>query len=98
MQAFEAERDSKTVGWARFDGRTLEIDFKNYKTGLKTSTYTYDGTLLSNGQNPTAGFPYDVWNRFQAATEKARFFAYEIRPKYKGIKIWQAAKTLNPQR
>jgi KTSC domain len=91
MRQFQAESASKTVGWARYDGRILEVDFKHHKTGAKTSTYSYDGTLLLSGENPTAGFPVEVWNEFQAATEKASYFARYIRPRYRGIKIWQAA-------
>lgn len=88
MQQFEAEDGSKTVGWARYDGKTLEIDFKNYKTGAKASTYSYDGTLLKDGMNPYGVFPESDWLQFNAATKKASHFAKYIRPKFKGVKIW----------
>ena len=74
MQSFES-KGSSNVGWARYDEakHLLEVDFKN-GAGVKTSTYLY------------ADFPPELWERFQAAESKGRFFAYEIRPKFKGVK------------
>lgn len=74
MKSFEA-RESATVGWARYDPatETMEVDFKD-KTGAKASTYSYAGVSLAE------------WERFERAESKGKHFAFEIRPKYKGVK------------
>lgn len=74
MEQFEA-KESSNVGWARYDPATeiLEIDFKA-KDGTRQSTYTY------------AGFPASEWEAFQRSESKGRHFAYQIRPRYKGVK------------
>lgn len=84
MDQFEA-KESSSVGWARMreDG-VLEIDFK--KDGIKASTYAYDGTRINENERPVAGFPRDVWEQFKISESKGRFFAYVIRPKFKGVK------------
>jgi len=76
MSDFEAH-ESSNIGWARYNAttRVLEVDFKD-KTGSKTSTYSY------------ADFPEEMWIEFNASDSKGRFFAYHIRPKYKGVKTW----------
>jgi hypothetical protein len=75
MEQFEA-KESSNVGWARYDPRTLilEVDFRG-KDGLRASTYAYDGV------------PESLWTEFLRAESKGKFFASEIRPRFKGRKI-----------
>lgn len=76
MPQFESEKSSN-IGWSRYDEATqvLEVDFKN-AAGVKTSTYKYEG------------FAPSEWTRFNEALSKGRHFAYEIRPRYVGVKVW----------
>ena len=85
MEQFEA-RESKQIAWARYDASTkiLEVDFRG-KNGAKASTYRY------------ADFPPERWVQFQSAPSKGQFFAYQIRPNYKGVKIWDAKQAANPE-
>lgn len=88
MQQFEVPRSqSSSVSWARYKDGILEIDFRDSKTGAKQSTYRYDGTLLKDGTNPTGCYPQPEWNAFQSAERKGEYFAYHIRPVYKGVKL-----------
>lgn len=75
VEGFDCQ-ESSNLKWARYDRqtRTLEIDFKN-KTGVKVSTYAYDN------------FPPEAREHFQKATSRGSYFAYVIRPKYKGRKL-----------
>ena len=87
MEQFEA-KESSNVGWARYypDRGELEVDFKD-KNGVKVSTYVYDGrTEHGAGEPPVGGFPRDIWEQFKVADSKGRFFAYAIRPKFRGVK------------
>lgn len=90
MEQFEL-RESSNLKWARFDELALEIDFKNAK-GIKVSTYRYDGTRLDGKIGEGGGFPRSVWQQFKAAAEPGKFFAYHVRPIFKGIKIWSLPK------
>lgn len=85
MPDFEA-KESKQIAWARYDEatRVLEIDFRG-KDGAKQSTYSY------------AGFPLDRWLQFISASSKGSFFAYNIRPHYKGVKIWDRRDQPKPE-
>ena len=76
MPEFES-KESSNLGWARYDEakQTLQVDFKA-KNGTKYSTYEYEN------------FSPDMWAQFNAADSKGKFFAYVIRPHYKGVKIW----------
>lgn len=87
MEQFEA-KESSNVGWARYypERGELEVDFKD-KAGNHASTYIYDGTPgVPNGEKPIGGFPHDVWDQFKVSESKGRFFAYAIRPKFRGVK------------
>lgn len=77
-------KGSSNVHWARYDhsAKTLEIDFKD-KDGKRNSTYRYDGVALED------------WQHFQLAESKGQHFAFSIRPKFKGVKTWDA-KTAKP--
>lgn len=88
MEQFEA-KESSNVAWCRYypERGELEVDFKD-KSGNRSSTYVYDGTTLGTQPdgNRGPGFPADVWKQFQVADSKGRFFAYAIRPKFRGVK------------
>lgn len=89
MEQFEA-KESSNVGWARYypERGELEVDFKN-KEGARVSTYIYDGTVIGaqiGEPRPALGFPRDVWEQFKVSDSKGRFFAYAIRPKFRGVK------------
>lgn len=79
-------KESSNIDWARYANGKLRIDFKN-KAGVKVSTYEYDGTLAKDGTNPTGCFPPAEWISFKASTSKGQYFAYHIRPVYKGVKL-----------
>ena len=66
-EQFEA-KESSNVSWARYDEatQTLEVDFRDKKTGQKASTYTY------------AGFPRDEWWDFQHAASKGGYFVFSF--------------------
>lgn len=68
MQEFEA-KESSNIRWARYfpNEQRLEIDFRNEKTGLYTSTYEY------------RNFSSMDWDDFCAAESKGKHFAYKIR-------------------
>jgi hypothetical protein len=68
---------SSNIHWARYDPdkEQLEIDFKN-NAGVKVSTYRYDG------------FKWEDWAAFKASESKGKYFAYKIRPKFRGVKLW----------
>lgn len=85
MEQFEA-KESSNVGWARYypERGELEVDFK--KDGVKVSTYVYDGAALGSKDAKGPGFPKDLWDGFLAAESKGRYFAYVIRPKFRGVK------------
>lgn len=86
MEQFEA-KESSNVGWARYypERGELEVDFK--ANGVKVSTYVYDGRPdVPNAERPANGFPRDVWEQFKVSDSKGRFFAYAIRPKFRGVK------------
>jgi hypothetical protein len=70
-------RFSSFVLWARYDRerRVLEIDFKA-PDGRKRSTYAYEN------------FPPDEWEFFLAARRRGEHFAYRIRPRFTGKKVW----------
>lgn len=72
-------KDSTNLHWARYDeaAQRLEIDFKNAQ-GVKVSTYAYDN------------FSPEEWAQFNASSSKGKHFAYRIRPRFKGVKIWSA--------
>ncbi len=86
IQALEC-KESSNIAWARYDFLTgvLEVDFKNGQ-GVKVSTYAYDN------------YPVEEWDRFRErpGTSRGKFFAYEIRPKYKGRKVWPAPEATKP--
>ena len=86
MEEFEA-KESSNIHWARYRNGVLEIDFRDAKTGLKRSTYQYDGTLIKDGSNPTGRFPVDEWQGLCGAARKGRYFAEKIRNVYKPVKI-----------
>ena len=70
-------RESSNLHSARYDAdaRVLEISFKS-ANGAKTSTYRYEdvGPLL--------------WEDLCAAESKGKFFAANIKVRFKGVKIW----------
>lgn len=76
---------SSNLHFARYANGKLFVDFKN-KQGVKVSTYSYDGTLLEGGANPTGSFPTDLYEALCSDAEPGKFFARMIRFKYKGIK------------
>ncbi len=75
-------RFSSFVLWARYDPtqRLLEIDFKNAR-GRKRSTYAY------------RDFPPDRWDEFRYSRFRELYFVYQIRPRFKGVKIWSETAT-----
>ena len=76
---------SSNLHFVRYANGKLFVDFKN-KEGVKVSTYSYDGELLNTGARPTPEFPLEVYERFQRDPEPGKFFAREIRFRYKGVK------------
>jgi hypothetical protein len=80
MASFES-KEPGNISWARYDEAThvLEIDFKD-SSGVRSSTYRYEG------------FSPEAWLDFRSAESKGRYFAFKIRPRFKGTKIPKEAK------